>query len=725
MADKQISEFPLVGAPEDTDEFLVQQNGVTKKESRSQIVADATAHTSNLSNPHSVDKTQIGLSNVTDDAQLKIASDLSDVNDTVTARGNIGAAAQTNLDSHITNISNPHVVAKTQLGLGNVTDDAQLKAASDLADVNDAATARSNLGAGSQVDIDNHIANTSNPHTVTKAQLGLDNVTNDAQLKAASDLADIGDAAAARINLGVSSQTDLNNHIANTSNPHSITKSQMGLSNVTDDAQLTIASNLADVNDVATARSNLGAAAQADVTSHITNTLNPHGVDKNQIGLSNVTDDAQLKIASDLADLNDPAIALTNLGAAAQADLDAHTTDISNPHSVDKVQVGLGNVTDDPQLKIASNLADLNNPEIARTNLGLDQISKPNFIPHSLFTNDSDADGIPDLWNEVDGTYITGKLLETSEVFGFANKIVLTLDNSSGSIQYDGITLPGIIPPNTVLTFSTYIKSVNLNTKLRIKNGASDIDSPDAVHAAAERVILSGTLDAVESTTDLTLLIEIPDGTTAETVEIHLPMLNVGDKVAAFSPAFGEMGQLLLAGDLYILGKLKTPLDCNQQQLQQMQMHLQTSDPASAVKGEFWFDDSTGKKRPRFYDGTVNEDVSVAKQTKDWTISGTLSVGTELGGVWIVPRSLTMEKAYIYCKNTGTADSTIVDINKNGVTIFTTQANRPTLAFDDADKKAESGTLDVTDIVEGDIVSIDIDQIAVGAEDLSVILICR
>jgi len=315
--------------------------------------------------------------------------------------------------------------------------------------------------------------------------------------------------------------------------------------------------------------------------------------------------------------------------------------------------------------------------------------------------------------------------LETSEVFGFANKIVLTLDNSSGSIQYDGITLPGIIPPNTVLTFSTYIKSVNLNTKLRIKNGASDIDSPDAVHAAAERVILSGTLDAVESTTDLTLLIEIPDGTTAETVEIHLPMLNVGDKVAAFSPAFGEMGQLLLAGDLYILGKLKTPLDCNQQQLQQMQMHLQTSDPASAVKGEFWFDDSTGKKRPRFYDGTVNEDVSVAKQTKDWTISGTLSVGTELGGVWIVPRSLTMEKAYIYCKNTGTADSTIVDINKNGVTIFTTQANRPTLAFDDADKKAESGTLDVTDIVEGDIVSIDIDQIAVGAEDLSVILICR
>jgi len=396
-----------------------------------------------------------------------------------------------------------------------------------------------------------------------------------------------------------------------------------------------------------------------------------------------------------------------------------------NPHSVDKTQVGLGNVTDDAQLKIASNLADLDNPETARTNLGLDQISKSNFIPHSLFTKDSDADGIPDLWNEVDGTYITGKVLQVSEFFGFANKLVLTLDNSSGSVQYNGITLPEVIPPNTVLTFSAYIKSVNLNTKLRIKNGAADIDSPDAVHVTAERVSLSGALDAIESTTDLTILIEIPDGTSAETVEIYLPMLNVGDKVAAFSPAFGEMGQLLLAGDLYVFGKLKTALDCNQQQLQQMQLHLQTSDPASPVKGEFWFDDSSGKKRPRFYDDTVNEDVSVAKQTRDWMISGALSVATELGGVWIIPRSLTIEKAYIYCKNTGTTDSTIVDINKNGTTIFTTQANRPTLAFDDADKKAESGTPDVTDLVEGDIVSVDIDQIAVGAEDLSVILICR
>jgi hypothetical protein len=56
---------------------------------------------------------------------------------------------------------------------------------------------------------------------------------------------------------------------------------------------------------------------------------------------------------------------------ATQSELDNHTTNTSNPHSVTKTQVGLSAVTNDAQLKIASNLADLNNAATARTNLGL------------------------------------------------------------------------------------------------------------------------------------------------------------------------------------------------------------------------------------------------------------------------------------------------------------------------------------------------------------------
>jgi hypothetical protein len=54
-----------------------------------------------------------------------------------------------------------------------------------------------------------------------------------------------------------------------------------------------------------------------------------------------------------------------------KTELDAHTGNTSNPHSVTKAQVGLGSVTNDAQLKIASNLSDLSSAATARNNLGL------------------------------------------------------------------------------------------------------------------------------------------------------------------------------------------------------------------------------------------------------------------------------------------------------------------------------------------------------------------
>jgi hypothetical protein len=103
-------------------------------------------------------------------------------------------------------------------------------------------------------------------------------------------------------------------------------------------------------------------------------------------------------------------------------------------------------------------------------------------------------------------------------------------------------------------------------------------------------------------------------------------------------------------------------------------------------------------------------------------VEGALMVAADVDGVHISPRVATITAVYIYCRDPGSASSTIVDVHKNGVTIFTNQANRPTLAWNDGDQVAKSGVPDIVTLAENDVLSIDIDQIGTGSEDLTVIV---
>lgn len=69
-----------------------------------------------------------------------------------------------------------------------------------------------------------------------------------------------------------------------------------------------------------------------------------------------------------------------------------------------------------------------------------------------------------------------------------------------------------------------------------------------------------------------------------------------------------------------------------------------------------------------------------------------------------------------------TGASLIVDINKNGTTIFTTQGNRPTIAA--GSNLASTTAPDVTTFVAGDYITVDVDQIGstVAGADLVVVL---
>jgi hypothetical protein len=71
-----------------------------------------------------------------------------------------------------------------------------------------------------------------------------------------------------------------------------------------------------------------------------------------------------------------------------------------------------------------------------------------------------------------------------------------------------------------------------------------------------------------------------------------------------------------------------------------------------------------------------------------------------------------------------TGASLIVDVNKNGTTIFTTQANRPTIAAG-ANSGGPGTAPDVTSLAAGDYLTIDIDQVGstVAGSDLVVSVI--
>ena len=124
-----------------------------------------------------------------------------------------------------------------------------------------------------QTALNTHTGNKSNPHSVTKSQVGLGNVPNVAtndQTPTYSDTTTLvtlssGEKisiAFAKIKLAI---TTLINHLANKSNPHGVTKSQVGLGNVENKSSATIRGELTKGN-VTTA---LGytPATQSDMTN--------------------------------------------------------------------------------------------------------------------------------------------------------------------------------------------------------------------------------------------------------------------------------------------------------------------------------------------------------------------------------------------------------------------------------------------------------------------------
>ena len=117
-------------------------------------------------------------------------------------------------------------------------------------------------------------------------------------------------------------------------------------------------------------------------------------------------------------------------------------------------------------------------------------------------------------------------------------------------------------------------------------------------------------------------------------------------------------------------------------------------------------------------------DTSTIKTTLSFAVVGTLTTGTDKAPTIVAPCTLTIVKVKVVVKTAPTGAALIVDVNKGGTTIFTTQGGRPSIAA--GDTQDDSDTPDVTALAEGDKLTIDVDQIGstIAGADLTVEVVC-
>lgn len=127
-----------------------------------------------------------------------------------------------------------------------------------------------------------------------------------------------------------------------------------------------------------------------------------------------------------------------------------------------------------------------------------------------------------------------------------------------------------------------------------------------------------------------------------------------------------------------------------------------------------------GKLRALLHASLNDDGTSKAPQYAVFSKAGPISVGPGVGR-FLLPAGATIIGVVATINTAPTGAAVIVDVNKNGASIFTTQANRPQIAAS-ATKTAATAVPDVTVCAAGDYLSVDVDQVGstVAGSDLVV-----
>ena len=323
-----------------------------------EIGQDLSDHIGRTDNPHNLTKAQFGLDKVDNFQTASITEAVEAIKtDRFMTPQTTGAAIQqrvgNTLEEHTLSVDNPHEVTKTQVGLGNVEN---LQIASEVEARAGTRNDRYMTPLRAQqlmeetvgVNLSDHAGATDNPHSVTKNQVGLGSVDN--FQTATIDEALSNNPRADRFMTPQSTLRVINTravepfnaHLSDTSNPHNVTKSQVGLG-VVENLPLSTRGEAEQGtrNDrymtPLRVKEAISVQTTAVVDGHASRTDNPHGVSATQAGAYTT-----FEVDSLLADKLDANATAQNSLLFDGRSFNQASTEIIN--TVTKADVGLGNV---------------------------------------------------------------------------------------------------------------------------------------------------------------------------------------------------------------------------------------------------------------------------------------------------------------------------------------------------------------------------------------------
>ena len=276
----------------------------------------------------------------------------------------LGFATSTNLTAHTVNVSNPHSVTKTQVGLGNVdnTSDTNKPISSATQTALDAkATLASPALTGNPTAPTQSAGDSSTKIATTAFVTSAINLENSIGEMDDVNITSLGNGELLQYDsssskwlnktiseLGLATSSSLTSHTSSTSNPHSVTATQVGLGNVTNESKSTMFTNPVFTGNPTAATQNSGDnSTKLATTAYVDSAIGTENElsELNDVSISSLSDDEIIQYDTTTSRWINRTF--SEAGIATTASLSSHTNSSSNPHNVTASQVGLGNVTNE------------------------------------------------------------------------------------------------------------------------------------------------------------------------------------------------------------------------------------------------------------------------------------------------------------------------------------------------------------------------------------------